>query len=89
MSLYFVFSAVVSVAMAQDSYAVVEGDGSVMVCAQLTGPAGGAEVGVIAEALLEDISKAGTCVDTKLKKFITGQIRVWVDSYMHGLCMDV
>ncbi len=53
--------------MVQDSYAVGEGDGSVTVCAQLTGPAGGAEVGVIAEALLQDISKAGTYVDAKMK----------------------
>ncbi len=53
--------------MVQDSYAVGEGDGVVIVCAQLTGPAGGAEVGVIAEALLQDISKAGTYVDTKMK----------------------
>ncbi len=72
-SLYFVFSAVISVAMVQDSYAVGEGDGSVTVCAQLTGPAGGAVVGVIAEAALQNISKAGTYVYTKLKIVITGQ----------------
>ncbi len=48
--------------MVQDSYAVGEGDGSITVCAQLTGPAGGAEVGVIAEAVLQDISKAGKYV---------------------------
>ncbi len=56
---FSVLSLVVSVAMAQDSDVVGEGDGTIQVCAVLTGPAGGSEREIVAEALATNIQKAG------------------------------
>ncbi len=54
-----VLSSVVSVAMVQDSDVVGEGDGTIQVCAVLTGPAGGTEREIVAEALATNIQNAG------------------------------
>ena len=45
--------------MLQDSDDVGEGDGSVMVCAELTGPPGGTEVETVVEAVAVDVLKTG------------------------------
>ncbi len=56
---FSVLSSVVSVAMNEDSNVVGEGDGTIQVCAVLTGPAGGTECEIVAEALTTNIQKAG------------------------------
>ncbi len=56
---FSVLSLVATVAMAQDSDMVGEGDGTIQVCAVLTGPAGGSEREIFALALATNIQKVG------------------------------
>ncbi len=50
---------VVSVAMVKDSDVVGESDGTIQVCAVLTGPSGGTEHEIVAETRATDVIKAG------------------------------
>ncbi len=65
--------------MNEDSNVVGEGDGTIQVCAVLTGPAGGTEREIVAEALATNIQKAG-----KYNNYKEGE-RI----YSFGVCFDV
>ncbi len=67
---FSVLSLVVTVAMAQDSDVVGEGDGTIQVCAVLTGPAGGSEREIVAEAVATNIQKAGKHIYSSRKELI-------------------